>query len=91
MNYLHYKGYRGSVAYSEVDHCLFGKVLGLTDSLILYEGSTLAELKRDFEAGIDHYLDDCAEEGMQPEIPHKLSFVPHASMVGQKNTHVRAN
>ena len=29
MGQLKYKGYSGSVEYSEEDNCLFGKVLGL--------------------------------------------------------------
>jgi predicted HicB family RNase H-like nuclease len=69
MDLLHYKGYRGNVAYSEADNCLFGKVLGLTNSLILYEGNSINELKEDFETGIDHYLEGCEEDGIQPEKP----------------------
>jgi len=56
MDYLHYKGYYGSVEYSEEDNCLFGKILGLKNSLILYEGSSLEELKKDFETSVENYL-----------------------------------
>ena len=59
MGYLHYKGYKGSVEYSEADNCLFGLVLGMKKSCILYEGNTIDELKKDFEAGIESYLDHC--------------------------------
>ena len=47
MDYLEYKGYKGSVEY-----CLFGKVQGLSKELISYEGQTLDELRKDFEEGI---------------------------------------
>lgn len=40
MDYLEYKGYKGSVEYSKEDNCLFGKVQGLPKALILYEGQT---------------------------------------------------
>ena len=50
MDYLEYKGYKGSVEYSKADNCLFGKVLGMSKDLILYEGNTIDELKADFEA-----------------------------------------
>ena len=30
MGYLKYKGYTGSVEYSEEDNCLFGKVQGMS-------------------------------------------------------------
>ena len=52
MDYLEYKGYKGSVEYSKADNCLFGKVLGMSKDLILYEGNTIDELRADFEAGI---------------------------------------
>lgn len=42
--------------YSEADNCLFGKVLGISKDLILYEGNTIDELRVDFECAIDSYL-----------------------------------
>ena len=33
MDYLEYKGYKGSVEYSKEDNCLFGKVQGLSKDL----------------------------------------------------------
>lgn len=56
MDYLEYKGYKG---YSKADNCLFGKVLGMSKDLILYEGNTIDELRADFEAGIDSYIAGC--------------------------------
>ena len=75
MDYLHYKGYKGSVEYSESDNCLFGKVLGLANSLILYEGDSLYELKEDFAAGIESYLEGCKTDGIQPEMPHSMLHI----------------
>ena len=57
MNKLEYKGYYGSIEYSIEDNCLFGKVLGMPDNLISYEGSTASELYTDFKDAIDVYLD----------------------------------
>ena len=48
MDYLEYKGYRGSVEYCKDDDCLVGKVIGMHKDLIAYEGATLAELRQDF-------------------------------------------
>ncbi|WP_239465309.1 hypothetical protein [Bacteroides mediterraneensis] len=60
MDYLEYKGYKGSVEYSKEDNCLCGKVQGMDKkALILYEGITLDELRKDFEEGIDSYLEGC--------------------------------
>ena len=55
-NLLEYKGYYGSVEYSREDALLYGKVLGI-NSLIPYEGESVAELQQDFEGAVDDYLD----------------------------------
>ncbi len=70
MDYLEYKGYKGSVEYSKEDNCLFGKVQGLSKDLIVYEGQTLDELRKDFEAGIDSYLKGCLADGVEPAKPY---------------------
>ena len=70
MDYLEYKGYKGSVEYSKEDNCLFGKVQGMSKALILYEGQTLDELRKDFEAGVDDYLEGCKADGVEPCKPY---------------------
>ena len=70
MDYLEYKGYKGSVEYSKEDNCLFGKVQGISKALILYEGQTLDELREDFEAGVDSYLEGCKADGVEPAKPY---------------------
>lgn len=65
-NAMEYKGYFGTVEYSASDNILFGKVIGI-NSLISYEGSSLEELKSDFEGAVDDYLELCAENGIEPE------------------------
>jgi predicted HicB family RNase H-like nuclease len=66
MEYLKYKGYTGSVEYSEEDKCLFGKVQGLAKDLVTYEGSTIEELTKDFEGAVDDYLDLCEKKSIVP-------------------------
>ena len=71
MGMMRYKGYTGSVEYSEEDNCLFGKVQGLDKgTCILYEGNTVDELKADFEEAIDCYLESCKERGISPKQPY---------------------
>ena len=72
-NLLEYKGYYGSVEYSSEDVLLYGKVLGI-NSLISYEGESVAELQQDFEGAVDDYLEVCAENGTEPEKTYKGSF-----------------
>ena len=69
MDFLEYKCYKGSVEYSKKDDCLCGKVQGLNKVLILYEGQTLAELRKDFEDGIDSYIEGCRADGVEPAKP----------------------
>ena len=70
MDYLEYKGYKGSVEYSKEDNCLFGKVQGMSKALILYEGKTVDELRKDFEEGVDSYLEACRADGIEPAKPY---------------------
>lgn len=64
-NTLEYKGFYGSVEYSEEDDCLFGKILFVED-LILYEGNCVSELKKNFQESVDEYIEDCKELGKDP-------------------------
>lgn len=72
-NTIEYKGYVGSVEFSEEDTIFYGKVLGIR-SLISYEGTTAAELIADFHSSVDDYLELCHKEGSKPEVPYKGSF-----------------
>ena len=72
-NTIEYKGYIGSVEFSQTDCLLFGKVMGIR-ALISYEGQTAQELIEDFHAAVDDYLALCAAEGKQPERAYKGSF-----------------
>lgn len=74
MDYLEYKGYKGSVEYSKADNCLVGKVLGMSKDLILYEGNTIDELRADFEAGVDSYIAGCLASGEKPRKPYSGSL-----------------
>ncbi len=70
---LNYKGYVGSVEFSEPDGVFYGRILGIS-ALISYEGETAKELVEDFRGAIDDYLELCANEGIEPEKAYKGSF-----------------
>ena len=53
MGTMKYKGYTGSVDYSEEDNCLYGEVLGMSHDAITYEGKDVDELRKDFEGAVD--------------------------------------
>lgn len=65
MNTLTYKGYIGSVAFSEKDNVFFGKIEGI-DGLVNFEGESVKELTDAFHEAVDDYLAYCAEEGIEP-------------------------
>jgi len=66
MDNLKYKSYIGTVEYNAADNCLFGKVEGMVNDSITYEGQSITELKADFESAIDSYLEGCDELGIKP-------------------------
>jgi predicted HicB family RNase H-like nuclease len=71
--YLHYKGYIGSIEFSEAEAVFHGKVTGIK-SLITFEGASVTGITDDFHNAVDEYLAFCAETGKQPEKPFKGSF-----------------
>lgn len=72
-NTVEYKGYIGSVEFSEKDSLFFGKVMGIR-SLISYEGENASDLISDFHGAVDDYLAVCKAEGREPEKAYKGSF-----------------
>lgn len=77
MNTLKYKGFLGSVAFSEVDNVFFGKIEGI-DALVNFEGRSVDELIDAFHEAVDDYLTYCQEEGV----------TPHKSYTGQLNIRI---
>jgi len=70
---MRYKGYLGSVHYSDDDQVFFGKVEYIK-SLINYEGTDVKSLQSAFHEAINDYLSLCEEENKEPERPFKGSF-----------------
>ena len=70
---MEYKGYVGSVEFSEEDGLFYGKVMGIR-ALISYEGTTAHELVDDFHGAVEDYLALCEAEGKEPEKAYKGSF-----------------
>lgn len=72
-NTMEYKGYVGSVEFSEQDALFFGKVMGIR-ALISYEGENAHNLVEDFHSAVEDYLAMCDAEGIEPEKAYKGSF-----------------
>ncbi len=70
---LEYKNYYAEVHFSAEDEVFFGKVLGIND-LVSFEGSTVTELKKEFQEAVEDYLTTCKELAKEPEKAYKGSF-----------------
>ncbi len=75
MDTLKYKGFIGSIEAELDSDTLYGKVLGLDKgTLVTYEGSTLAELKKDFINAVEDYIAFCKEKGLPLHKSYTGSF-----------------
>lgn len=71
-----YKGYTGFIEEIDVENgMLCGCVLDIKD-VITFQGKTIEEVRQEFEASVDDYLDWCEELGQEPDKPFsgKLPF-----------------
>ena len=66
-NIMRYKGYWAEIKYIDEDECFCGKIEGLKNNLIFFEGQTVKELRKDFKEAIDFYLEGCKTENTVPE------------------------
>jgi predicted HicB family RNase H-like nuclease len=57
-NTLNYKGFIGSVSYSDEDGILFGKIEGIND-LVTYESTEVSDLVKQFRISVDDYIESC--------------------------------
>ena len=63
MNTLSYKGFMGTVNFSEKDSIFFGKIEGI-DGLVNFEGESVSELINAFHEAVEEYIAYCTEEGL---------------------------
>ena len=57
-NTLNYKGFIGSVNYSDEDQVLYGKIEGIVD-LVTYESTAVGDLIQQFKISVDEYIKSC--------------------------------
>ena len=57
-NYLEYKGFHGTVNYSNEDAVFFGKLAGI-NGLVTFEGSSVKELQKSFKEAVEDYIEIC--------------------------------
>lgn len=72
-NIMRYKGYWAKVQYSEEDDCFWGEIEGINDS-ISFEGTSVKELREDFEGAVNDYIDLCKRYNKEPQKQYNGSF-----------------
>ena len=65
---LDYKGYHAEVEYRPDDGLLFGRVLGVRDTVV-FEAETAASVRTAFEGAVGDTLASCADTGEDPDRP----------------------
>mgnify|MGYP000396019878 FL=1 len=60
-NNMEYKGYLGSVEFSEEEAVFFGKIMNIR-SLISYEGKNVMKLSEQFREAVDEYSSICEQQ-----------------------------
>ena len=73
LNEFEYKGYTGTVEWSENDKVFHGKVNGIYGHFH-YEGNTIDQLREDFKDLIDEYIEDCKDKQINPKKPYNGIF-----------------
>lgn len=68
MNTMTHGGYTARIEFDERDNLFVGRILGLR-SIVSFHGETVARLRREFAVAVKDYLQDCAEQGVEPEKP----------------------
>ena len=68
MNTMTHGGYTARIEFDERDNLFVGRILGLR-SIISFHGETVTQLRREFARAVKDYLQDCAEQGVEPEKP----------------------
>lgn len=81
---LSYKNFKGTVEYSEDDKCLYGRIVGIPDTII-YGGGDLDELIAQFKQSVSTYISDCK----RLQKPVKKSYSGHFTIRIRPKTHER--
>ena len=66
---LRYKGYEGTAEMDLDRGVCHGRILHI-DDLVTYQAATVKDLRSEFEAAVDDYLETCKALGRQPKRPY---------------------
>jgi predicted HicB family RNase H-like nuclease len=67
---LEYKDFDAEIYFSSVDEVFYGKIIGIND-LVSFEGTSVKQLKKEFQEAMEDYLATCKQLGKEPEKTYK--------------------
>ena len=82
-NTMQYKGYSASIEYSAEDECFVGQVIG-TKHTIIFDGTSVEEIRTNFQEMIDDYPAMCADLEQEPNMPVSEIMIPVSPAVYAK-------
>ena len=65
---MEYKGYRAAIRFDSDAGVFHGEVVDTLD-VVVFEGTSVEELRREFRHSVDDYLAVCEERGRTPDKP----------------------
>ena len=75
---MKYKNYEAAVRYDEEAEVFYGEVINTRD-VIIFQGKSVEELKKEFEDSVEDYLEFCRERGEEPDKPFSGDVILHIS------------
>jgi predicted HicB family RNase H-like nuclease len=67
-NTMRYKGYVAAIEYSADDDCFVGTVMGVRHAIV-FDGTSVEEIREHFKEMIDDYPAMCLDMGQEPNLP----------------------
>ncbi len=86
---LEYNGFIGEVDFDENARTFYGKVVN-ANVLISFRGQTVDELEKSFRDVIETYLEDCRQEGREPEKPYSGKITLRVEPAVHKRVAIKA-
>lgn len=72
MEDMEYRGYKGSVEYNPKTKIYYGQALGLENDRIIYDATTLDELRHRFETSVDEMIKFHEVHGYASNMGHSI-------------------
>jgi len=84
-NFMEYRGFYGSVEFSDEDNVFFGRLIGINDR-ILFEGDSMTNLRNNFKEAVDDYFEICKNMGKELMFVSKTSAY-HSTQIAKRLRH----